>query len=126
MRKMNGFIKRKVKSDIFPEPAKGVYVKWLTATEVNSKYARYGITFAFLRYNRSAKFRGRVNVTSDDIIPVQRKGLAGNMYREDLIVAYIKTNNLNVIKFETIENKSKDTKDSKDNKDTKVNSGQKP
>jgi len=126
MRKMNGFIKRKVKSDIFPEPAKGVYVKWLTATEVNSKYARYGITFAFLRYNRSAKFRGRVNVTSDDIIPVQRKGLAGNMYREDLIVAYIKINNLNVIKFETIENKSKDTKDSKDNKDTKVNSGQKP
>ena len=124
MRKMNGFIKRKVKSDIFPEPAKGVYVKWLTATEVNSKYARYGITFAFLRYNRSAKFRGRVNVTKDDIIPVQRKGLASNSYREDTIILFIKFHNLNVVAFDQNENKSKDTKDTKETKDAKAIIGQ--
>ena len=127
-RVMKGFIKTKLKSDIFPkfDTERFGKIKWLTATEVNQKYGKFGITFSFLRYNRSAKFRGRVNVTTEDIIPVQRKGLASNSYREDTIILFIKFHNLNVISLEQNENKSKDSKDSKETKDSKVISGQKP
>ena len=125
---MKGFIKTKLKSDIFPtfDTERFGKIKWLTATEVNNKYSKYGITFEFLRYNRSAKFRGRVNITKDDIIPVQRKGLASNSYREDTIILFIQFHNLNVVSLEQNENKSKDTKDSKETKDSKVSFGQKP
>jgi len=79
-----------------------------------------------LRYNRSARFRSRKNVTVEDIIPVQRKGLASNSYREDTIKLFIRFHSLNVIQLEQNENTSKDTKDSKETKDSKVISGQKP
>lgn len=123
---MKGFIKTKLKSDIFPkfDTERFGKIKWLTATEVNNKFGKYGITFEFLRYNRSAKFRGRVNITKDDIIPVQRKGLASNSYREDTIILFIKFHNLNVVAFDHNENKSKDTKDTKETKDAKAIIGQ--
>jgi len=127
-RVMKGFIKTKLKSDVFPKYNSEEFgpIKWLTATEVNNKYGKYGITFDFLRYNRSARFRSRKNVTAEDIIPVQRKCLASNSYREDTIKLFIRFHNLNVVQLEQNENKSKDTKDNKETKDTRVISGQKP
>ena len=115
--------KRKVKSDKFPPANKPV--KWINQHDVFIKYKAYGVTKEFLAYNRSAQFRNRLTITSEDILLCKRTGVAGVLYRSDITDEFVKRvfGTDNVIEFE---NKTPNTTNTHNKKNTQGKVGQKP
>ena len=115
----------KVKSDTFPKyDASYGPIKWMNQHDVQTKYAKFGVTLKFLQYNRSNQFRNRITITKDDIIPVKRTGICGCLYRNDTTDKFVKRvfGADNVLEFE---NKTSNASNTNNNKNASDKGGQK-